>query len=389
MTYAQPRILVVDDEEDICDLLARNLRRARYDVLSTIDSRQAWELFQTQTFDVVITDLKMPHLDGERLTELIKSHNHHIPVVVLTGHGTQPDVERLLKLGVAWVLYKPLRDIKDLIALVAQLLDLQHQAAELVEARDLFEQALRAMSEALFLTDQSGRIVRVNKAALEMLGMAEAQVVGQLLAGLWTDAETPCTPEQVMARAPQGRLSNVEAGLRGAGNQTIPVSLACAVMHDVNGTVTGVLAVARDVREVRALAEALQELSSPVIPIFDQVIVLPLIGHIDSRRAQQVIAGLLEGVQAHQARVAILDITGVPLVDTQVAHYLVQAIRAASLLGTRCLLVGIRPEIAASLVSLGASLHDMETSADLQSGVRRALQIVGLELRPYRMPAAK
>jgi rsbT co-antagonist protein RsbR len=162
----------------------------------------------------------------------------------------------------------------------------------------------------------------------------------------------------------------------------VAVSLSCAVMRDASGKITGMLAVARDVREVRALADAIRELSSPVIPIFDQVLVLPLVGHIDGLRAQQIIAGLLGGIQEHQARVAIIDITGVPLVDTQVAQYLVQAVRAAELLGTRCMLVGIRPEIASSLVSLGVALHDIQTSANLQDGVRRALYMVGIEARP-------
>jgi PAS domain S-box-containing protein len=377
-----PHILVVDDEEDIGIWLARSLRRAGYQVSPMTDSVAAWETFQTQSFDMVITDLKMPGMNGEQLTERIKSQAPQTPVVVLTGHGAQTDVERLVKLGVAWVLHKPLRDVKDLIALIGQLLDLERRATELVEARDLFDQALEAMSEALFLTDQDGEIVRANPAALHMLGEAEQDVVGKLLADFWMDAETPGTPEQILERSPQGRLADVEASLRSRSGLSVAVSLSCAVMRDASGKITGMLAVARDVREVRALADAIRELSSPVIPIFDQVLVLPLVGHIDGQRAQQIIAGLLGGIQEHQARVAIIDITGVPLVDTPVAQYLVQAVRAAELLGTRCMLVGIRPEIASSLVSLGVALHDIQTSANLQDGVRRALYMVGIEARP-------
>src|SRR5262245_43250205 len=99
------RILVVDDEEDIGAWLARYLRRAGYEVSPMSDSLQAWVSFQTRAFDLVITDLRMPGLNGEQLTERIKTQAPNTPVVVLTGHGTQPDVERLLRLGVAWVLY--------------------------------------------------------------------------------------------------------------------------------------------------------------------------------------------------------------------------------------------------------------------------------------------
>jgi rsbT co-antagonist protein RsbR len=373
------RILVVDDEEDIGTWLARYLRRAGYVVSPMIDSQEALDAFQEQPFDLVITDLRMPHLNGEELTARIKAQAPRTPVVVLTGHGTQLDVERLLQLGVAWVLYKPLRDAKDLIALVEQLLELERRSKELAEARDLFGQALSAMSEALFLTDRHGRVVSVNPAGLQMLGTTEAQAIGQAFAALWIDSEPPGTPEQLLVHSPQGRLTDIAATLRSYSG-VVPVNLSCAVMRDTSDAITGMLAVARDVREVQALTDSIRELSSPVIPIFDHVLVLPLVGHIDSLRAQQIIADFLGGIQAYQAQVAILDITGVPLVDTQVAHYLIQAIHSASLLGTRSLLVGIRPEIAASLVSLGISLHGIQTCADLRSGVLQALRIVGLDI---------
>ena len=128
------------------------------------------------------------------------------------------------------------------------------------------------------------------------------------------------------------------------------------------------------------LLEMIQEMSTPVVPVMKGIIVLPLVGAIDSRRAEHVVEALLTGIQAHRARVALVDITGVPVVDTAVAQLLLQAAAAARLLGTEAVLVGIRPEVAQTIVGLGVDLSEITTRADLQSGVeyaQRALRVRG------------
>lgn len=101
---------------------------------------------------------------------------------------------------------------------------------------------------------------------------------------------------------------------------------------------------------------------------------MPLIGSIDSERARQMIEVLLQGVQLNQARIVIVDITGVPVVDTQVANVLIQAAQAVRLLGAQIVITGIRPEIAQTLVSLGIDLRGLTTRGSLQSGVAYALE---------------
>ena len=124
---------------------------------------------------------------------------------------------------------------------------------------------------------------------------------------------------------------------------------------------------------IEAQAAALRELSTPLIPINDRTVIMPLIGSIDSARATQIVESLLQGVSQMNAGVVILDLTGVPVVDTQVASALLQAARAVRLLGAEVVLTGIRPEIAQTLVSLGISLGDVVTLSNLQSGIERAL----------------
>ncbi|NOK62696.1 MAG: Anti-anti-sigma regulatory factor (antagonist of anti-sigma factor) [Chloroflexi bacterium AL-W] len=124
---------------------------------------------------------------------------------------------------------------------------------------------------------------------------------------------------------------------------------------------------------IRVQAATVAELSTPLIPLSDDVLVMPLIGTIDSQRAQGIMDSLLSGIATHSAAVVILDITGVSVVDTQVAQALIRAAQAVKLLGALVIMTGIRPEIAQTLVNLGVSLQDMITLSNLQDGVKYAL----------------
>ncbi len=120
---------------------------------------------------------------------------------------------------------------------------------------------------------------------------------------------------------------------------------------------------------------ALQELSASLIPIFEKISVMPLVGTIDTERAKLIMENLLHGVVKHRAEVVLLDITGVPVVDTMVAHHIIQAADAVRLVGAKCMLVGIRPEIAQTIVTLGINLNDFTTTSTLQRGMEQALAL--------------
>jgi anti-anti-sigma factor len=124
----------------------------------------------------------------------------------------------------------------------------------------------------------------------------------------------------------------------------------------------------------RGLAETVRALGSPVIPIRRGVLLVPLIGAIDGSRAQQIIERVLEAVSTEQAETVLLDLTGVPLVDTQVASALVQTARAATMLGAEVLLVGIRPEIAQSIIGLGLDLSMVRSFSSLEVALQSLRQ---------------
>ena len=128
-------------------------------------------------------------------------------------------------------------------------------------------------------------------------------------------------------------------------------------------------------RIIEAQRTAIRELSTPLIPIIEGVVVMPLIGIMNSDRAQRILETLLSGVAEHQAYLVIIDITGVRDVDTQIAQVLVHAAQAVRLLGSRVMLTGIQPQIAQTLIELGADLSGIITQSTLQRGIATALSI--------------
>ena len=192
---------------------------------------------------------------------------------------------------------------------------------------------------------------------------------GQPLGMLWVKDQAPrqLSPEQVEALRALGRQASAQMALR----RHVAELERIVVDHQ-----RAEEKLRQDIHEetIRAQAAALAELSTPLIPISDQVMVMPRVGTVDSRRAQQVVETLLHGIAESKAQVAILDITGVPIVDTQVANALVRAAQAVRLLGAQVVLTGIRPEVAQTLVGLGVDLSNIITHSSLQSGIAFAMQ---------------
>jgi rsbT co-antagonist protein RsbR len=123
-----------------------------------------------------------------------------------------------------------------------------------------------------------------------------------------------------------------------------------------------------------AQAAAIRELSTPIVPIRDDVLVMPLVGALSPERTQQIIENLLGRIVSAQARVAILDVTGVPVVDSHAANSLLKIAQAVRLLGAGVVLTGIRPEVAQALVTQGVDMTGVVTRRDLQGGVDWAMR---------------
>jgi rsbT co-antagonist protein RsbR len=131
---------------------------------------------------------------------------------------------------------------------------------------------------------------------------------------------------------------------------------------------------------IRRAQEDMLELSTPVVKLWDNILALPLIGTLDSARTQVVMETLLEAIVSTNSKVAIIDITGVPTVDTVVAQHLLKTVTAARLMGADCIISGIRPQIAQTIVHLGINLLDITTKATLRDAFALALERTGQQL---------
>ena len=133
-------------------------------------------------------------------------------------------------------------------------------------------------------------------------------------------------------------------------------------------------------RIIRQQQEAIRELSTPVLQVRERLLILPIIGVIDPQRARQVTEQLLRGIRANRAKVVVIDITGVPAVDSTVANHLVQTVDASRLMGATVIVTGLSSEIAQTLVTIGVDLSKMKTVGDLQGGIEEAERLLGYKV---------
>ncbi len=240
----------------------------------------------------------------------------------------------------------------------------------------------------IFIKDTAYRYLFVNQAYLDFGPYTREQVIGH------TDHEFhhPEAADKIRALEAEvlaaGRTFEVEEHLMMPRGPCHFITVKFPA-RDESGAVIGVAGIINDVtelkrREAERLAEqerlietqteALRELSTPLLPIARGVLAMPLVGALGPRRAQELLDTLLRGITEQRARVAILDVTGIREIDGEVATSLVTAARAARLVGAEVMLTGISPEVAQTLVSLGADLTGIATLATLASGIELALK---------------
>ena len=127
-------------------------------------------------------------------------------------------------------------------------------------------------------------------------------------------------------------------------------------------------------------SQALMEMSTPVTALWDNILMLPVIGIIDSKRSQDIMNVMLSKIATTQSKIIILDISGVAVVDTAVANYLIKITKATNLMGCECLISGISPAIAQTIVELGIDVEDVQTTASLRDALQIAFKITGVEI---------
>lgn len=255
---------------------------------------------------------------------------------------------------------------------------------------EIYEKIFDNVEEEIMLLSRDFKILWANRKVMETYAKEEGTVLGGFCYGVTHNLPSVCRPpydscpvEEMLRTGRPVTVLHTHYDREGA---KVYAEVAAYPVYD-NGEIVEFIHISRDVTE-RVMAEerlreqqrAILELSTPVVKMWEGIITLPLIGMIDSARAKQIMESLLQAIVETQAAIAIIDITGVPLVDTEVADRLVKTIKAAALLGTRCMMVGIKPDIAQSMVHLGVDLAGVETFATLQPGLEAAFHALGLKV---------
>jgi diguanylate cyclase len=267
------------------------------------------------------------------------------------------------------------------LAVISSLVD-QRFSARSAELESLF----RHNPDAVFAFDLSGALLGANPAAERIAGYTIDQLRSMSLLSLVTDADR----EQAAARFQQtaeGDSQAYEIAITHQDGRSLALNMTNIPIF-VGTTIVGVYLIARDITDRRQADELLRaseeryrtilaELSTPLIPITDQVVVMPLVGALDERRIAHMQVTLLHSLADLQANWVIVDLTGVPVIDTQVAEALLRAAQAVRLLGAQVMLTGIGAPLAQTLVALGVNLSNIATQSNLQAGIAYALVQVG------------
>ena len=280
---------------------------------------------------------------------------------------------------------------------------MEQLVADLSARAQVFEATLRSIVDGVVVCDTAGRITHVNEAASSILGSSEP---GGGLSEDWeakygifcADGVTPYPREDIpLYRAARGAPVDREEMFIRSPNKLrgILLETSARTIHDERGERLGAVVVFRDITERRRherevaqqlvtereknetlerLRIAVQELSTPILEVWDGVLALPLIGVVDSKRSAQVMETLLESVVRMRGRYVILDVTGVEVLDTATADHLLKIVRAVELLGTRCVLSGVRPSVAQTLVELGVSFGKLVTLRNLKHGLKACMR---------------
>ncbi|XXT15962.1 PAS domain-containing protein [Sorangium sp. So ce429] len=281
-------------------------------------------------------------------------------------------------------------DVREIASIVDETGDPRRRDRRVHGRYQLLLQLVDNARSQIFIKDIAGRYVFANRAHAQAMQRHAIELIGRDEAELNT--LVPEIAEMLVAREREviagGQVMQFEEVLPVGDSQLYFFTVKFPI-HDERGEPIGLGGIVTEITSLRraeadrsALQEkiiasqqaALRELSTPLIPLADKVVAMPLVGTIDSARAEQIMETLLAGISGQSAHTAILDITGVRAVDTLVADALTRTARAAQLLGTRVVLTGVRPEVAQTLVTLGVDLSGITTLSTLQSGIAHALR---------------
>ncbi|MDY6835053.1 MAG: PAS domain S-box protein [Chloroflexota bacterium] len=274
---------------------------------------------------------------------------------------------------------------------------------ELRKSEARYRSMFEMVEDIYFRLDPSSMsIVEMNPAGAKLLGYQSPDgVIGKQLWSLFDDPDDLMRmASEVMSNVKEGQsIPSKEAVARVVGGDVLTVEISPHCVFDEHQQVVEVNGIIRDITERKRIEEAMresekvlkdsvgklkesqQEISTPVVQVWDHILALPLIGVIDTTRAQGIMDTLLTRIVETQAEMVILDVTGVASMDTDVTNHLVRTIHSTNLLGAQCVITGIKPEVAQTMIHLGLDTSRFVTKRDMQEGLKWGLTNMGYELK--------
>jgi rsbT co-antagonist protein RsbR len=255
---------------------------------------------------------------------------------------------------------------------------LKNQAAATTARPDLISDTdLREQSRSFLATMAQGIRSGTSDIANSAGWEATREILASLSQSRGTQGFTPAETATFVLSLKQPLLNELRRALANDPARLISEFWSTTTLLDQLALYTMEVFLETRERYIARQQEDMLELSTPVVKLWDGILALPMIGTLDSARTQVVMEALLQRIVETGAEVAIIDITGVPTVDTLVAQHLIKTVTAARLMGADCIISGIRPQIASTIVHLGVDLSDIATKATLADAFRLALSRTG------------
>jgi anti-anti-sigma factor len=424
------RILIVEGEGiEALDLQNRLIYQGYTVIDIAATGEEALKITEEKSPDLVLIDIILNgEIDGVTAAGQIQSR-YDIPVIYITAYADQDTLQRARITEPYSYLVKPFRD-RELYITVDMALYKHKLEKTLREREKWFATMLRSIGDAVIATDKNALVTFMNHAAEELTGWKLEEAQNKKLTEVFNiinkysrePAENPVTRVLV-----EGITVNPASTILIKRDGTeIPIDDSAAPIKDDQGVITGVVLVFRDITERKQAEEALRksykeldakvkkrtaeleklnqalreevaerkraeeiiklqtqeilEVSTPVIQIWEGIVSVPLIGTLDSMRAEQLMEQLLHKIVETGSTVALLDVTGVPAIDSKTARHLLETISAVRLLGAEVVLTGIRPAIARTLAQLGVDLSSVNTRSSFSAGLQYALTLLKLQV---------
>ncbi|MBU3127583.1 PAS domain-containing protein [Clostridium tagluense] len=248
-------------------------------------------------------------------------------------------------------------------------------------------QILDQLPTSVFAVDNKLNVIYVNNAAQKILNGTSENILGKACYNLFNSLH--CNTEECRMRKAidSGKICSGRNEVNANGLK-IHMEYFCVPLKDENNVVIGGLEFAVNITErvqyeaqLKNQSKTIREMSTPTIKLWDDVLLLPIVGVVDSMRAQHMMDSMLNKIMETYSKVIIMDIQGVAAVDTAVANHLIKITKATKLMGCECIVSGISPAVAQTIIQLGIEMGDIKTKSTLSDALAEAFLILNLEVK--------